>query len=149
MTADIKLRKYSDSDLEAVIAVFRSNIPKYFGPDEESGLRDFLRDYSVDYYVVEIDDEIVGSGGIALNDDLTVSLCWGMIRNDHLGTGLGQKLTEFRIAKAREKFEDLPTVIETSQHTEGFYRKFGFVTVERTPNGFAPGIDICKMRKAP
>lgn len=134
-------------DLNAVVAIFRSNIPKYFGPGEEQGLHDFLRDTRAeDYYVVEVDGEIVGSGGIALNDDKTVSLCWGMIRRDHLGTGLGKELTRFRIDLSAEKYRGMAMVISTSQHTEGFYKKFGFRTVEHTPDGFGPGIDICRMR---
>lgn len=140
------IRPFTSADLDSVIQIFRSNIPKYFGPEEEVGLRDFLRgDLSEDYYVVEIDGEVVGAGGITLNDDDTVSLCWGMIRNDKLGTGLGKKLTEFRIERSREKFGALPIVTSTSQHTQGFYEKFGFRVTEHTPDGFGPGIDICKM----
>ena len=142
------VRKYESEDLEPVVAVFRSNIPKYFGPSEEAGLRGFLAAMRADdYYVIEVDGEIVGAGGIALNEDDTVSLCWGMVREDHLGTGLGRKLTEFRVAASREKFGDRAMVTSTSQHTEGFYEKFGFRTVEHTPDGFGPGIDICKMRR--
>lgn len=141
------IRQYNSEDLDSVVAIFRSNIPKYFGPGEEKGLRDFLNDTSApDYYVVELNGEVVGSGGIAPNEDKTVSLCWGMVRSDHLATGLGKKLTQFRIDAARKKFGQLPLVVSTSQHTEGFYKKFGFVTVEHTPDGFGPGIDICKMR---
>ncbi len=139
------LRLYTPTDRDAVIDIFRSNIPKYFGSEEESGLRDFLSKFTEDYYVAEIDGEIVGAGGIAVNGEGTISLCWGMIRSDHLGTGLGRKLTEFRIEKAREKFGDLPLIISTSQHTQGFYEKFGFRLVSHTPDGFGPGIDICKM----
>jgi hypothetical protein len=73
----MNFRPYKRDDLEKVVAIFRSNIPKYFGPGEEGGLRDFLADRrSGDYFVCEIDGKIVGSGGIALNDDSTVSLCW-------------------------------------------------------------------------
>ena len=142
------IRPYTPADLEEVVAVFRSNIPKYFLPDEEPGLHDFLSKYSGDYYVIELDSEVVGSGGIAWNDleDPTVSLCWGMVRRDHLSTGLGKKLTEFRIQYAREKYGDVPLTIGTSQHTRGFYEKFGFRLTEHTPNGFGPGIDTCKMR---
>lgn len=143
----MKIRPYVAKDLNAVVAIFRSNIPKYFGPGEEQGLHDFLRDTRAeDYYVVEMDGEVVGSGGIALNDDETVSLCWGMIRRDHLGTGLGKELTKFRIDLSAEKYRGMAMVISTSQHTEGFYEKFGFRTVEHTSDGFGPGIDICKMR---
>jgi predicted GNAT family N-acyltransferase len=143
----MKFRSYKRDDLEKVVAIFRSNIPKYFGPGEEGGLRDFLADRrSSDYFVCEIDGKIVGSGGIALNDDRTVSLCWGMIVREHLGTGLGRELTEFRIRAAYAKHGSIPLVISTSQHTRGFYEKFGFRLTEHTPDGFGPAIDMCKMR---
>lgn len=141
------MRPYCSGDLEGVVAIFRSNIPKYFLETEESELRDFLDKFSDGYFVGEQDGEIVAAGGIAKNDDDTVSLCWGMVRNDLIGTRIGKKLTEFRIAGSQEKFGDLPLVISTSQHTAGFYEKLGFVTVEHTPDGFGPGIDICSMRK--
>jgi len=144
----VKICLYHAKDLDAVVSIFRSNIPKYFSPFEEPGLDDFLRDHSADYYVLELNGEVVASGGIAFNDldSPTVSLCWGMVRKDHLGTGLGKALTQFRIKLAREKYGQVPLTIGTSQHTQGFYEKFGFRLVEHTPNGFGPGIDNCKMR---
>jgi GNAT superfamily N-acetyltransferase len=145
----VKIRSYTAEDLDAVIAIFRSNVPKYFGWGEEQGLHDFLRETRVeDYYVVEAEGRVVGSGGIALNDlvEPTVSLCWGMVREDHLGTGLGKLLTEFRIGLARDKYPGIPLTVSTSQHTQGFYEKFGFRVTEHKPDGFGPGIDVCKMR---
>src|SRR5512134_3550399 len=111
----MKVRRFLPGDIDSVVGIFRSNIPKYFCPREESGLHDFLRDRFDDYYVVETDGEVVGAGGIALNDcdPPTVSLCWGMVHNDRLGTGLGKKLTEFRIQYTREKYGDLPLTIGT------------------------------------
>lgn len=148
---EIKIRPYQPTDIESVVAVFRSNIPKYFTLPEEPGLYDFLRDHAEDYYVIETRGDVIGSGGIAYNDidPPTVSLCWGMVSKDHLGTGLGKLLTEFRIKLAREKYPNVPLTIGTSQHTEGFYKKFGFRTVEHTPDGFGPGIDNCRMRLDP
>ncbi len=150
-TAKATIRDYRPSDLEAVVGIFRSNIPKYFGPHEESGLRSYLSEFPHDYFIVEIDTCVVGSGGFALNkgDEQTVSLCWGMIRSDHLGTGLGKILTETRIARIRERFPEAPIVISTSQHTQGFYEKFGFVLTGHLHDGFGPGIDICEMRLDP
>ena len=148
----MKIRRYEPYDLAAVVAIFRSNIPKYFTPEEETGLYDFINDRLEDYYVIEVGEEVVGAGGIALNADIdpqTVSLCWGMVREDYLGTGLGKALTEFRIKLAREKYPGIALTIGTSQHTEGFYRKFGFTTVERKPDGYGPGIDMCRMRLDP
>ena len=150
-TATSVIRDFEPSDLDGVIQVFRSNIPKYFGPDEEAGLRSYLAEFARDYFLIEIGDEIVGSGGFALNSSVeqTVSLCWGMIRSDYLGTGLGRLLTDFRIERIRERFPKAPIVISTSQHTQGFYEKFGFVLTRHTPDGFGPGIDICEMRMNP
>ncbi len=144
---DIVFRDFRPADIEAVIAVFRTNIPKYFVPPEEQELRDYLAKHPEEYFVMEASARVIGAGGIALNEDRTVSLCWGMVRNDLLGTGLGRKLTEFRIEEARKQFGELPFVISTSQHTQGFYEKLGFALIEHTPDGFGPGIDICKMRK--
>jgi predicted GNAT family N-acyltransferase len=142
-------RQYDPADLKAVVSIFRSNIPKYFCDAEEDGLLDFLAAHRAGgYYVVEADGEVIGAGGIALNEgvEATVSLCWGMVRSDHIGTGVGRRLTEFRINAAREDFGNVPIVLSTSQHTQGFYERFGFRLTEHTPDGFGPGIDICKMR---
>lgn len=148
----MNIRKFQAEDLDALVAIFRSNIPKYFSPEEEPGLYDFINDRLEDYYVIEVGGEVVGAGGIALNADIdpqTVSLCWGMVREDHLGTGLGKALTEFRIKLAQKKYPGVAITIGTSQHTEGFYQKFGFTTVEHTPDGYGPGIDMCRMRLDP
>lgn len=145
----MNIRRYTQNDLEAVVAVFRSNIPKYFTSEEEPGLRDYVRDFPDDYFVLELDGDVVGAGGIGLNNDIdppTVSLCWGMVRADHLGTGLGRKLTEFRIGLSREKHPGAAITIDTSQHTEGFYHKLGFVTLDHKIDGYGPGIDKCEMR---
>lgn len=143
----MNIRKYNENDKENVISIFRSNIPKYFSQEEEAELRNFLADlHSMEYVVIENEGVIIGAGGIALNENKTVSLCWGMVRNDFIGKGLGKWLTEFRINLSQEKFGNLPVVISTSQHTQGFYEKFGFKLVERIADGFALGIDNCKMR---
>jgi predicted GNAT family N-acyltransferase len=142
----VNFRPYQSGDLDAVIEIFRSNIPKYFGHGEEPGLRDFLADNRTrNYYVGEIDGEVVAAGGIGLNENETVSLCWGMVRADHLGTGLGRELTEFRITRSLETFGPRPLFISTSQHTQGFYERFGFRLTRHEKDGFGPGIDICEM----
>lgn len=145
------IRKYKTEDQDGVVAIFRSNIPKYFTEPEEAGLYEFLGvpSYIEDYYVMVEADEIVGAGGIAYNDidPPTVSLCWGMVHSSKIGTGLGKELTRFRVDLSEEKYAGLPLTIGTSQHTEGFYEKFGFRTIEFTENGYGPGIHMCRMRR--
>ncbi|MBX3293144.1 MAG: hypothetical protein KF881_09680 [Acidobacteria bacterium] len=38
----MNFRRFKASDTDAVVAIFRSNIPKYFVESEESELREFL-----------------------------------------------------------------------------------------------------------
>lgn len=140
-------RYFRPADIESVVSLLITNIPMYFVPAEEKELRDYLYEYPENYWIIDKDHEAVAAGGIVLNDDQTISLCWGMVRNDLIGTGLGKQLTLFRMEKAREKWGVLPFVTSTSHLTEGFYLKLGFQTIEHTPDGFGPGIDICKMRK--
>lgn len=140
------IRRYHSTDLDAVIAIFRSNIPKYFGESEEPGLRNFLATRVEEYFLGELGADIIAAGGIALNDDETVSLCWGMVHGDFLGRGLGRELTEFRIRKSRERFGPRSLVISTSQHTKGFYQRFGFRLTAHTRDGLGPGLDKCQMR---
>lgn len=140
------IRQYRESDIDAVVEIFRSNIPKYFGPSEEPELREFLAAFGELYSVIEVDGNVVGAGGIGLNDDDTVSLCWGMVHREHLGTGVGKILTQYRIERSREVFGDMPIVTSTSQLTEGFYERFGLKTFERNKDAFGPGLDECKMR---
>ncbi len=82
-----------------------------------------MQDFTEKYYVMELGREVIGAGGFAVNDvqPPTVSLCWGMVRKDHLGAGFGKHLTEFRIKAALRSHGNLPLVISTSQHTQGFY----------------------------
>ena len=141
----MNIREYRDDDLKSIVAIFRSNIPKYFVESEEDGLRDYLSNLNDEYYVVE-QNGVIAAGGIGRNEDETVSLCWGMVRNDLIGTGIGKLLTQHRIVRSREKFGGRPLVVSTSQHTSGLYEKLGFVMIEHVPDGFAPGIDTCKMR---
>ena len=145
-TSEPKFRAFQPADIEKVVPLLLSNIPKYFVPAEEQELRDYLAEHPEDYWLLERDGEAVAAGGVARNSDGSVGLCWGMVRNDLIGTGLGKRLTLFRIEKAREKWGDRPFMISTSHHTEGFYVKLGFETIERIPDGFGPGIDTCKMR---
>ncbi len=83
-------------------------------------------------------------------------LSWGMVRGDSQGMelhghglhgkGLGTRLTDYRLDRLRQRPEVRQVRLDTSQHTEAFYARRGFVTVARIPDGFAPGIDEIKMR---
>jgi ribosomal protein S18 acetylase RimI-like enzyme len=142
----MRVREYSPADLEACLAVFDTNVPRYFAPFEK---QQFAGDIpSIDcYYVIEDDGgRIVGCGGYAVRPEAsTADLCWGMIDQTLHGTGLGRLLLVERLERIRSRGDVDAVALNTSQHTTGFFERHGFVILKIIPDGYAPGLDRCEM----
>jgi ribosomal protein S18 acetylase RimI-like enzyme len=141
-------RPYRPEDFDGCLALFDSNTPRFFDVSERESFVGFLKDQALrwPYQVIELDGRIVGCGGHAVEaDGISVALCWGMVDNSLHGRGLGQVLTEARIAAARATPGIARVILNTSQHTQGFYARFGFEAEKVTPDGYAPGIDRWDM----
>ena len=67
-------------------------------------------------------------------------MAWGMVDNALHKRGYGAQLLEYRINKMSELFPDTPVVLDTTQHSFGFFEKFGFSTVKVTNDFYAPGM---------
>lgn len=138
----------------AVLALFHSNVPRYFTAPEEADLLRYLRTGLPYFVAVETPDEAsaeetegtaVAAGGYALDDD-QLDLTWDLVDASRHGQGLGRLLTEFRLQEATRLFPHLPIVVETSQLTAGFYRKLGFRLLETQPDYWASGLDLHRMQ---
>ncbi|HYC74862.1 GNAT family N-acetyltransferase [Brevundimonas sp.] len=141
------VRPYETRDREACLALFDGNCPRFFDASERSDYEAFLDGLDGPYQVIERDGRAVACGGHAVEPDgRTVSLCWGMVEAGLHGTGIGTALTRARLAAARATAGADTVRLETSQHTRGFYERFGFEVVTVRKDGFAPGIDACEMR---
>ncbi len=55
------IREYKNSDKEVVLNLLRLNTPKYFSPDEEKDLIYYLENEIDYYFVLEINNQIVGA----------------------------------------------------------------------------------------
>lgn len=144
----MRVRDFRSSDTTACLAVFDSNVPRYFTLPERAAFRDFLHALPGPYMVIE--DEagaVVACGGLAIDPASGRSdLCWGMVRGELHGSGLGRRLMEARLDRARTHPDVRIVALNTSQLTTGFYERFGFVTTETILDGYAPGLDRCEMR---
>ena len=141
------VRPYEPRDRDACLDLFDSNVPVFFDLSVRAGFAEFLDAMRWPYQVIVRDDRIVACGGHAVEaDGTTAAQCWGMVDGRLHGGGLGRRLTEARIASARAVGGITAVRLDTSQHTEGFYRRFGFRVEAVTPDGFAPGIDKYEMR---
>lgn len=128
----------------ACLEIFKSNMPKFFTPDELEMFRHFLKTEALSdpYFVAVIDEEVVGCGGYYYNTKKEQGiLSWGMVHANLHGKGIGQQLTQYRIKHLLEEHPNQYYTIETSQHTFPFYEKMGFVTQKITKDGFGPGLD--------
>ena len=138
------LRSYAPSDRAACLTLSESNFPHFFSEADRNDDHDFLNDVDAGqetYFVLEGGAEILACGGVGQDAGETF-LSWGMVRGDQHGRGLGTQLTQGRLDWLRCHWPAVSHVrIETSQHTEGFYARFGFEVVEREQDGFGPGLD--------
>jgi len=149
MKHGVDIRPYTPADLDACLAVFDTNVPRYFIPKERDAFRAFLEELPGPYIVLlDGDGTVVACGGHAMNDDEPgrADLCWGMVRQEKHRKGLGRRLIHARIDAAKRDASVRSIALNTSQHTTGFYERFGFRITEVERDGYGPGLDRCEMR---
>ncbi|UXI02555.1 GNAT family N-acetyltransferase [Photobacterium sp. TY1-4] len=141
-------KRYETADRTQCINIFDSNLNTFFAPSERDEFIAFLDalDASSDYFVYTNGDRILACGGIEKHRNLG-SLSWGMVHRDFHGQKLGTQLTDYRLSRLKADQTVTTITIETSQHTQGFYAKRGFVVTSQTKDGFGPGIDCVVMAR--
>lgn len=142
----IQIRKYKLSDYQAILDLLKLNTPKYFAEEEEKDLIYYLESHAENFFVLEIDHQILGCGGYNFSDDLSIGkLSWDIFHPQQQGKGLGSQLTQFRIAELKT-YPNIKTIsVRTSQLVYPFYEKFGFKTKEIIKDYWAAGFDLYRM----
>jgi [ribosomal protein S18]-alanine N-acetyltransferase len=139
------IREYRSEDLQKVLNIFRLNTPAYFSPGEEKDLIFYLENEIDNYFLLELNDEIIGCGGINFCEDKTLGkLSWDFLHPEFQGQGHGTFLVEHRISKLKESAVK-KIMVRTSQHAYKFYEKAGFTLVDKSKDYWAPGFDLYTM----
>ena len=142
-------RSYRSEDFDACLAIFDSNTPAFFAPEERPEYRSFLMEMSPEttsYLVLEREGRLIGCGGLSIDTSKRQARFeWGMIVRTSHSEGLGTHLAQARLDVARARLDVVEVGLETSQLTRGFYERFGFSVIKITPDGFGPGLDRCDM----
>lgn len=144
------IRPYTPADKEQVLQILRLNIPDYFSAEEEADFSNYL-DHELElYYVLELDGQVVGSGGINFDDDRrTGIISWDVIHPGYHGKKLGTKLLSHRL-DVLNGIDSIELIrVRTAQFTVGFYAKQGFHLVEMVKDYWAPGYDLYRMEMKP
>lgn len=141
-------RRYESTDLDACLALFDSNVPKFFSLVERPGFERFLSHFAGgwNFHVIESAGRIVACAGYAVAPaGATATLCWGMVDGALHRRGYGSRLLLTRLEAIRERGGVDLVLLDTSQHTQAFYSRFGFVAQQVTPDGYGGGLDRWDM----
>jgi len=135
----VTLRPYTPADRDACLAIFDSNCPRFVAPVERADFEAFLAAPPGRYGVL-CDDSggIVGCGGVNFDrDGRHAHLTWGLIHGTHHSRGLGRVMTLERLRWIAETPGVERVMMDTSQHTVGFYENLGFRQTRVIENGYA------------
>ena len=145
----MQIREYQPDDRDACMLIMQSNIPDYFHQGDLADFAQFLENIPGTFFVVEHPTAgLIACGGIALGQASAAEavLCYGMVTGTHLQQGIGQELLRKRLEFFLPRAPQVERiVVNTTQKTEGFFRKFGFSIVEREVDGFGAGLDRVSM----
>ncbi len=134
----LRMRRYTQEDREACLALFDSNVPEFFVPAEREGFDAFLVDMPVTYFVLENENEIVACGGVATREG-EARMCWGIVGRAHHGEKIGTWLLLERLVAGVE-LGATRAGLDTIPKTVPFFERFGFRVVREVENGYGPGI---------
>ncbi|WP_372382104.1 GNAT family N-acetyltransferase [Xanthomonas sp. NCPPB 1068] len=142
------IRTYHPDDFNACLALFDGNVPAFFSAEERPGFVRFLMHHAAawHYQVIGRAGEVIACAGYSISTDgKTASLCWGMVHSKLQRQGLGTMLLLARLEALRLRQDIKQVVLDTSQHTQAFYARFGFVVKRVVPEGYGAGLDRWDM----
>lgn len=143
---NLKIRAYQTTDKSLVLKIFQLNVPKYFAESELEDLKRYLDKEIEEYFVAEMNDEIIGAGGINFeNEKKTAIISWDFIHPNYQGKGIGRKLLHHRLELLKSMKNIETIIVRTSQLTFKFYEKSGFKIDEIQKDYWAEGFDLYKM----
>ena len=142
----LTIRELNNSDFEKVINILKLNVPKYFAASEINDFQDYLNNEIEYYFVVEVNNKLIGSGGINLDfENKVAKIAWDIIDPKYQGKGVGKQLLNYRINYIKNHFPNFSIIVRTSQIVYKFYEKNGFRLVETHKDFWAKGFDMYKM----
>lgn len=141
------IRAYSDSDKGALLEIIKLNTPMFFSSEEEHDLVYYLDNEIEYYYVIEINGQVIGGGGINFTEDKkTGKISWDLLHPDFQRKSLGGLLLNHRIDKLKEFKELNQIIVRTSQLVYKFYEKHGFELFEIKEDYWAEGFHLYNMK---
>ena len=145
----VGVRAYDAADRAAVLAIFDSNLPEYFGAGDRGWLEETLDEPDGPAFVVTVDGVPAAFGGYEIWDHYNKALLyWGMAARRYHGCGLGRLLLFERLRHVATR-ADPPTryvTVDTSPQVAPFFRRCGFQETAVWPQGYRSGMTMHELR---
>lgn len=139
----MQIRTFHSSDTPRLLELLRLNTPEYFSASEEDDLVFYLNNEIEQYFVLLVNNEIMGCGGFNFSEDLKIGkISWDIFHPKSQGKGLGTALTNYRIELLKEIKSIEKISVRTSQLVYPFYAKFGLELKEVIKDYWADGFDL-------
>ena len=145
MSSNYSIEVYTERNKAEVLKLFKLNTPNYFSPDEEKDLIYYLDNELEDYFLLKVNDQLIGCGGINYHNNSTAKISWDFLHPDFHSKGLGTKLLTYRLDFIKKKPNIKNVMVRTSQLSYKFYEKNGFKLKETQKDYWAPGFDLYLM----
>jgi ribosomal-protein-alanine N-acetyltransferase len=151
------IRNYQASDREACLRIFDGNTPLFFDPSERESLLNWLQakdegrmayasNLAEHFYVLELAGRVMGCAGVYIpGDEKLANMVWGMVERDLHKKGLGRELLVYRINIIQKEYPDCAIILDTTQHSYGFFERLGFRVTRITPDFYGPGLSRYDM----
>lgn len=145
----VAVRRYTEADSAAVLAIFDSNLPEYFGQGDRAWLEETLEEPDGPAFLVAVDGVPAAFGGYEVWEHYNKALLfWGMAARRFHGAGLGKLLLFERllhVATAAVPATRYVTV-DTSPLVSPFFQRCGFELMGVWPQGYRSGMDMHELR---
>jgi len=139
----------TETDSSAVLKLFELNTPEFFHSSEKADLESYLKKEIEDYFVIEENGELIGSGGVNyFLEKNRAYISWDIIHPSAQGKGVGSFLVQHRLAILKELSAVSVAIVRTSQLVYKFYEKQGFELKEVKKDYWSPGYDLYFMEKS-
>jgi len=142
----LHFRPFLLSDREACLAIFDTNCPEFFAPNERKDYEQFLPGNPSAYEVCVRSHKIVGAYGFKISSERKRGcISWIMVDASDRGSGLGTRMIR-RVLESISSKSATIIDIAASQKSAPFFARFGAVEINRTVEGWGPELDRIDMK---
>jgi GNAT superfamily N-acetyltransferase len=123
---DPSFRPFQGADVDACIALFDANCPRYFAESERQAYMEFLRSHPAGYQLCIIDGRVAGAFGVRRSSTENRSrIEWVIIDPEIHGAGIGSLMIKAATHIAVMDHHSKVVEVTATQKSAPFFARFG------------------------